>query len=378
VHNLKGFPETISWAEFEASCNSLIRNGSTQIPIDAPICIFGAGRFGRDLARAFKIKGYKVLGFIETSPQSSVCDELSIYSWSELPTDAAKSQIAIGIHNRDMALEDLINLVKDAGYSKILMPWDCYEILGEELGWRYWLSKKSTILENLPRLKGVYDNLSDDASRSCLLQLSLFRLGLNNSYSHFHHQDVQYFNDLTLSLFKEIKSLSYVDCGAYNGDTFLQLSKVISVGDSYLFEPDPSNYRELVREVRASNLDPTLLPLAVSDKYKILSFSSGGEGGTISEGGSVQIAAVSLDEVLVNKKIHFMKFDVEGGEIEAIAGSRNLIRENRPVLAISLYHRPVDLWEIPELLQKICVDYSFYIRQHFFNSFDSVIYAIPR
>ena len=150
------------------------------------------------------------------------------------------------------------------------------------------------------------------------------------------------------------------------------------MGDSYLFEPDPSNYRELVREVCASNLAPTLLPLAVSDKYKILSFSSGGEGGAISEAGSVQIAAVSLDEVLINKKIHFMKFDVEGGEIEAITGARNLILKNRPVLAISLYHRPVDLWKIPELLQMICINYSFHIRQHFFNSFESVIYAIPR
>jgi hypothetical protein len=80
----------------------------------------------------------------------------------------------------------------------------------------------------------------------------------------------------------------------------------------------------------------------------------------------------------LNKKIHFIKFDVEGGEIEAIIGAKNLILENRPVLAISLYHRPVDLWEIPELLQKLCINYSFYIRQHFFNSFDSVIYAIPR
>lgn len=378
MHDLKGISEAISWIEFEEICDSLVGNSSTQIAVDTPIYIFGAGRFGRDLARAFKKRGYKVLGFIETTPKSRVCDELGVYSWGDLPSEVTHSQIAIGIHNRDMPLEDLINVVKDAGHEKILMPWDCYEILEEELGWRYWLSKKSTILDNLSRLKGAYDNLTDDVSRSCLLQLSLFRLGLNHSYSRFHHRDTQYFNDLTLSLFKEVKALNYVDCGAYNGDTFLELNKVISVGESYLFEPDPTNYRELVREVCASNFEPTLLPLAVSDKYRILSFSSGGEGGTISEDGSVQIAAVSLDEVLVNKKIHFMKFDVEGGEIEAITGAKDLILKNRPVLAISLYHRPVDLWEIPELLQKFCINYSFHIRQHFFNSFDSVIYAIPR
>jgi FkbM family methyltransferase len=369
--------EAISWDEFESTCKALADKRVVAVTSDAPIYIFGAGRFGRDLASAFKKRGFKVLGFIETTPKAKTCDDLSVHSWGDLPADAVNAQIAIGIHNRDMPLDGLVKLVNEAGYANILMPWDCYEVLEAELGWRYWLSKKTTILENLSHLKATYDSLSDDLSKSCLLQLCLFRLGLNNSYSQYQHQDEQYFNNLTLPPLKGLKDLNYVDCGAYNGDTFLELSKIIPLGESYLFEPDPDNYGELVKEIQTSDLKPTLLPLAVSDGYKILSFSSGGEGGTISNEGAVRIAAVSLDEVLVNKKVHFMKFDVEGGEIEAITGAKNLIAKNRPVLAISLYHRPVDLWEIPELLQKLCVDYSFYICQHFFNSFDSVIYAVP-
>ncbi len=369
--------ESISWGEFESACKVLADKKVTAIALDTPIYIFGAGRFGSDLAGAFSERGFKVSGFIETTPKVKACRDLRVYSWHDFPAEAVNSQIAIGIHNRDIPLADLVKLVNKAGCFNVLFPWDCYELLEAELGWRYWLSKKTTILDNLSHLKATYDSLSDDLSKSCLLHLCLFRLGLNNSYSQHRHQIEQYFNSLTLSPLRGLKDLSYVDCGAYNGDTFLQFSKIIPLGDSYLFEPDPDNYCKLVREIQASNLKPALLPLAVSDRYKILPFSSGGEGGAISNEGAVRIAAVSLDEVLANKQIHFVKFDVEGSEIEAITGAKNLIIKNRPVLAISLYHRPTDLWEIPELLQKICVDYSFYIRQHCFNSFDSVIYAVP-
>jgi hypothetical protein len=35
------------------------------------------------------------------------------------------------------------------------------------------------------------------------------------------------------------------------------------------------------------------------------------------------------------------------------------------------------LWELPLALADLCDDYRFYVRQHYFNSFDSVLYAVP-
>lgn len=367
----------ITWEEFEQACVAFSKKETSQIDQDRPIYIFGAGRFGRDLAGAFIENGYKVSGFIETSPKIDVCLGLTVYSWRELPNNSIQAQIAIGVYNRDMPLNDLVGIVEAAGYSDVLLPWDYYEILSTELGWRYWLSNRAYLLSNLQNLKRTYEMLSDDVSKSCLLQLSLFRMGLNTGYGNYRHMDVQYFNGITLPTLKGIEKVTYVDCGAYNGDTYLELSKIFHLGDSYLFEPDPNNYKELVVAIQSSQLVPTLLPLAVSNEYKILSFNSGGEGATVSEDGAVRVAAVSLDEILNNKEIHFVKFDVEGGEIDAIMGSSGLITKNRPVLAISAYHRPEDLWKIPDLLQKLCINYTFHLRQHFYNSFDSVIYAIP-
>jgi hypothetical protein len=86
---------------------------------------------------------------------------------------------------------------------------------------------------------------------------------------------------------------------------------------------------------------------------------------------------MALDDLLRGQSTDFIKLDVEGGEIAALKGAADVILRCRPVLAISFYHRPQDLWEIPQLLRTLCPDYQFFLRQHYFNSFDSVLYAVP-
>ena len=81
--------------------------------------------------------------------------------------------------------------------------------------------------------------------------------------------------------------------------------------------------------------------------------------------------------MLPGHHVDFIKLDVEGAEIAALRGGAELILRSRPILAVSLYHRPEDVWEIPELLMDMCTHYRFYLRQHLFNSFESVLYAIP-
>ncbi len=201
---------------------------------------------------------------------------------------------------------------------------------------------------------------------------------MNIEYASFRHKEEQYFNEITLdSLGKS--EISFVDGGAYNGDTFIELSKKVDVTTAYLFEPDPENYHALVNAIRFSPRPPICLPLALAEQHGILSFNGGsGESGSISEHGTVHIAAAALDEILPGQSIDFIKLDVEGAEIQALRGAERLIRRSRPILAISLYHQPQDIWEIPEYLANLCQNYRFYIRQYYYNSFDSVLYAVPK
>jgi len=363
---------------FETQCEVLKGICQPKISKAKPIFIFGAGGFGRSTAKALRANNFDIAGFIETKPKEDLVDRIPVVSWGDLKSEDLSAQLLIAVYNRDMPFDKLVNQAKSAGFQDIFMPWDVYSQLSDELGWRYWLSGKEIILENTDLIKKAYELLSDDESKKTLLNICRFRLGLNDSYASFRHLDDQYFNSLTLSQIDESGDYIYVDCGAYNGDTFIEADVRLPLTGAYLFEPNPANFKQLIGAAKKSSMSPICLPLAVSDSYQILSFSGDGEGGTISTDGSVNVAAISLDELLPNATVDFMKFDVEGAEITAVMGARNLIQRSRPIIVLSMYHRPADLWDIPALIASYCPNYNFYIRQHFNNSFDSVFYAIPQ
>lgn len=68
--------------------------------------------------------------------------------------------------------------------------------------------------------------------------------------------------------------------------------------------------------------------------------------------------------------------DIEGAELEALYGAKRIISEQRPKLAISIYHRPEDIVELSHLIMKYNDSYKFYLRHHSIVSWDTVLYAI--
>ncbi len=342
-----------------------------------PVLIFGAGRFGRDLCTVLLERGHRVAGFVETTPGCAEVLGLPVIGWEASRLMLGQARLVLGIFNRGMAFDQLQAIAARAGWDEMVMPWDVYDQFGGSLGWRFWLGPTDVLVDQIERVARVADRLGDAESRSLLYRICAFRLGLDPGYGSFRSDDVQYFNDLTLPHLPS-GPLSFVDCGAYNGDTILQFAAAADCRTAYLFEPDPTNYRSLCQATLRHPANPLCLPLAVYNSYSILSFYAGdGEGGAIGTSGNVHIAAAALDDVLGTTKVDFLKLDVEGSEALALRGSSEMIKHNRPVIAMSLYHKMEDVWELPELLFDLCPDYRFYIRQHYYNTFDSVLYARP-
>ena len=363
------------FSSFKVECQKI--NKPVSLVQDKPVFIFGAGQFGRDVCSVIVSEGFDVYGFIESNPRDSKVLGLPVLTWGELKSHHLAAQLVIGIFNREMPLDKLIKLTVSAGFTDIVLPWDVYNQFGKQLGWRFWLSAPTVILNNLSAIEKTYYSLSDDISKRCLLEICAFRLGINNAYASFNHPDRQYFNDLTLKGLG--KGISYVDGGAYNGDTYFELSEHAKVTSAYLFEPDPESYKILSLLVKKVSYPIVTMPIALADAYQILTFNAGsGESGAISEMGRVHIASAALDDMLNSQHIDFIKLDIEGAEISALRGMMEIIKRCHPILAVSLYHRPQDIWEIPELLGEISENYSFYIRQHFFNTFECVFYAVQK
>ena len=68
--------------------------------------------------------------------------------------------------------------------------------------------------------------------------------------------------------------------------------------------------------------------------------------------------------------------DIEGSELKAIIGAREIIKKFHPTLAISVYHKPEDIVEIPQLIMDINPNYKFSLRHYSIGDFDTVLYAI--
>ncbi|APW45625.1 FkbM family methyltransferase [Rhodoferax antarcticus] len=341
------------------------------------VWIFGTGLFGRAVASACVQQGVRVAGFVQTLPAQSEVEGLPVRGWSQLTEADLAMPLLIGIYNRVMPLNGLAQLARKVGCQRVVMPWHIYAQFASQLGWRYWLADPAFLLQNLDALSRTHARLADDVSRQCFEQLVAFRLGLNDAYAGFTHTDAQYFNELSLPHLKP-EGLSYLDGGAYNGDSFIDLLGHRQVGQAWLFEPDKANFAKLCQTVRWHHLPGLCLPLALADCYRLLRFNTGlGEAGNVHPDGDEGIATVAIDEFLAGAQLDLLKLDVEGSEVAALRGAAQTLRDSRPVLAISGYHRPEDLWVIPDVLAELCTDYRLHMRQHTHNSFDLVIYAVP-
>lgn len=91
----------------------------------------------------------------------------------------------------------------------------------------------------------------------------------------------------------------------------------------------------------------------------------------------VEIPVCALDDVCNDRDITFIKMDIEGSERQALLGSRKTIERCKPKLAISIYHKSEDIWELPDLILQMNRDYTFYLRHYSLASEDTVLYAIP-
>ncbi len=89
----------------------------------------------------------------------------------------------------------------------------------------------------------------------------------------------------------------------------------------------------------------------------------------------MQIPVTRLDAA-IEGNVTFIKLDVEGAEYEALKGAEKLIQNCRPTLAVSVYHKAQDIWELPELILSMAPEYTFYLRHYSLSSEETVLYAV--
>jgi len=320
------------------------------------IAIYGAGQYGEIFYKIIS-KYEKIDYFIDKYKKGKLLD-IPIISIKQ-----AKKMNLI-IYNSVATYEKEVK--KDLEVIDFIDTLKKYpEIINEFYNSSYlWLSGK--LIDK--KLSQVREFLNDEVSLIFFDKWINFRETFDIKFYPYptNRLEEQYFID-------EFKySNRFVDCGGFIGDTIESYYK-LNDGKLISFEPDSNNLKKLQK--KAKNRDVLIYPLGVYSKTTILKFNSQGSGSCIDEKGNLEIAVTGLDETIYNFKPDYIKMDIEGAEIEAIKGAKNIIKDFSPNLAISIYHKANDLWEIPLLIKEINPNYEFKIRCHNHLCLETILYC---
>lgn len=175
---------------------------------------------------------------------------------------------------------------------------------------------------------------------------------------------------------------TFVDGGVYDLDSvkgFLQWCNG-NYERVYAFEPEKSNY-ELCKEKIEYRDRISLFNCGLLDRRGKIGFTSGLGGASRIEDlkqdfySDYDIEVTDLDSVVEEGEITFIKMDVEGAEEKALLGARRIITEQKPKLAICVYHKPEDIIELPSLILGMRPDYRIAFRHYSLRDTETVMYA---
>lgn len=332
----------------------------------SPVCIYGTGNAAERILDIFEMRGIECAGIFASDDH--VRDREfrghKVRSLAELEAKLGQFTVVCAFGSQLPEVMETIDSIESR--HPLVMP--DLPVAGEEF-----FTPKG-LLERYEQYQRVHGLLADDESREVLD--AVLRYKLTGQLSHLRGV----FTDPLAEFRKLIAPKEddiYADLGAYNGDT-CELFADLCPGylGIYAFEPDIRSFRKLVR--RMEGFDNIIAVNACAWGYDgFLNFSqSAGRQSQISEQGSVT-AARSLDSVLCGGECSVIKYDVEGAERQAIAGSADTIADFRPRLAVSAYHRPYDILDLTEQILSIRSDYAVYLRQPpYYPAWDTMIYAI--
>ena len=179
-----------------------------------------------------------------------------------------------------------------------------------------------------------------------------------------------------------------VDVGACLGNTALAFATAITdTGHVYAFDPIGSHI-EIIRHNLAQNprLENriTVFPYALGRHGNNLPgplpmVDIADPGFTLNQSEAIdRIPIRTIDDLVESgdlKRVDFIKMDIEGFETEALRGAENSIRKYKPRLAICIYHKFSDLFEIPLLINRLNPGYKFYIAHYTIHTEETVLYA---
>ena len=183
-------------------------------------------------------------------------------------------------------------------------------------------------------------NLQTDYAEVFGNKLFLSKKGLALSISHYGT-----YEELESKIMEEKIEMGniVVDVGANIGLHTLNMARIVgNTGQVFAFEPDPSNFEILKKNVKINNYKNIILEQkAVGDKHGRTTLYQSDHPGkhrifpqTEQAKSQVQVELTNLDNYFdsdMTDKINFIKIDVEGLEFSVLKGMKNILKNSKKI-----------------------------------------------
>ena len=193
----------------------------------------------------------------------------------------------------------------------------------------------------------------------------------------------QYYFDRGGVSIRPNKNDAVIDGGGCLGDSTIFLG--LSVGENgkvYCFDFAVEHLQIIEENVKLNQMENIeIVPMGLSDQCtegKPISLGKIWPGNRIAFHDQ-PLPLTTLDcfvHVREIERVDFIKLDIEGAELDCLQGAQNTIEKFCPKLAISLYHKPNDFFEIPLWLTNRFPDYKLYLDHYTIHEEETVLYAM--
>lgn len=360
---------SITERHFEQAVRSL--SGKTTL-------LYGAGGFGLEMLYHLRREEISVSAFLDQrAAELSSVENIPVYTAEQAPFDRERSIVLFCIVMDKEARRAVIEHLTGLGYVHVI----------EAQSLRCLLVQPDDRLDET--ISQYYRRISDrirqaetlfSDERSIAIYHNSVQAHASGDYSHHAQWESpmmqQYFPE-DVRLTKGYKR--FLDCGGYTGDTIAEVIRHEGeIEACAVFEPDARNFARMVERLnclRGRIGKRWIFPCAVADDVGIRSFSVGTGSGTLSEQGTCVVQTVSLDQTVPDFHPTYIKMDIEGAEPAALCGARQIIAQDRPDLAVCVYHAVNHIWDIPLLLNSWNLGYRFFLRSYNAYTMETVLYA---
>jgi FkbM family methyltransferase len=171
----------------------------------------------------------------------------------------------------------------------------------------------------------------------------------------------------TLNTLTNTKAI--LDIGAFVGDSALIFAEEFPQNPIFCFEPNPTNFSNALTTFKLNNLDTDRIKLyniaigAHSGHGKMLDASAASylafQEDEINENADIEVTTVDNFTISNGLDVGLIKIDVEGGEQDVLEGAIQVLKTQKPILLVSIYHHYEQFVGIKPWIENLNLGYKF-------------------